>query len=144
MGARLEDRPLLVPEDPHLGMDDSTATGHNRHDCPLQKSEHPARLWQGDLADLAEHGQLAGVGPQRMDQLDGLESVAVGAVGAAVPCEGQSRRCGQESPQVEGVGHRHGRLEDEAGRWPHRIDERGSVCRLQHQAQAPAAARSCR
>jgi len=53
------------------------ARGDDRDDRLIEEGEYPPWGRQGDLARLAEDGELAGTGAQRVQQLDGL----VAAVG---------------------------------------------------------------
>ena len=132
----------LVSQHPHLGVHHSTAWRINRDNGPLKESEHPARGRQGDLADLAEHGDLVCVGPQSVNQLNGLVRTAVCDAGGFR--ERHCSRRGQKCPKVERERHSHGRLQAEGDRWPHRVDKGEPVRGLEHQACSPAAAISAR
>ena len=107
----------------------------DRHDCSFEEGEYSARRRQGDAADLAEHRDLVGLGAKSVQQLHGLESVAVrnNAYGSG---ERECRRCGQQCSKIEGEGDGHRRLDPEPRRRSHCVDKRQAVGRLKHQAPA--------
>lgn len=121
-------------------MDHAAARGANRNHRPFQERKHPPRRRQGDLTNLAEDRDLGGVGPHRVEQFDGL---VLGSVGhrAGRSRKGEGCRRSKQRSQVERERDRHRRLNSEARRWSHGVDQSEPVGGLEHQALAlnPAA-----
>ena len=78
---------VAEPDDPGLRMEDTTPRGTHGHDRLLQEREdaHAGSRWQSDAGRVTAHGDSAGVGPERVENVQWRQAFGLRILGQAPP-----------------------------------------------------------